>query len=120
MWNLESWMARDTQQNIDWLHMMPLFAREHQLDVSCIMTAYNDAESNEFCRELVIGIHSETISKESVLQALIVSELELEPLPSLSRHDIQAFRQRNVKASRKQVHPILSDILEESLKQSRI
>ena len=120
MWNLESWMARETEQNIDWYQTMPLFASEHQLDVSCIMTAYNDVETDEFCRELVIGIHSETIAKESVLQSLRNSELGLEPLLSISRHGIQAFRQRNIKASRKQVHPILSTILEESLKQSRI
>ncbi len=120
MWNLEEWMAREARQDLDWFHCLPHFAKENQLDISCIMTAYCKTGTTEFCRQLVIGIHSDFFARESILQSLRTSELELEPLLQISREGIHVFQQKNVTASRKQVHPILSGILEEYVNQSRI
>ena len=105
-WGLKDWLERDKDK--DWYKPIRDFAKERNLDVCMIMTGFD--KGSEFYRELFVNVPSfDKINTEEFTQALLASDLQLEPM--ILTKDYGVYSQKNLKASRKQVQPIVAQIL---------
>ncbi|KAI9099263.1 hypothetical protein DFS34DRAFT_616955 [Phlyctochytrium arcticum] len=112
------------------------FALSRQLDLHAVMTAFDPAAMNpdhpqiegvSFARELAVTLYNKLSptqdsngSGETILKKLESSDLGLQPVPQVSETfaklcDVSGhgrlWNQMNIKSSRKQVQPLLEDIL---------
>ena len=98
-------MERESLQGSNRLKkQMNQFAIENDLHVFCIMTADTDECEKEFSRQFMID--SRAVPLDDLVQELKKTELDL-----VEWEQDSCFTQRNVSLSRKQVHPILVEIL---------
>jgi hypothetical protein len=74
------------------------------------MTGFD--KDNVFYRELFVNVPSfDKINTEEFTQTLLASDLQLESM--LITQDFGIYSQKNLKASRKQVQPIVAQILQD-------
>lgn len=90
------------------------WAQRRQLDFFAVMSSYVEDSENghgNFCRDILLFVPpTATQTSKDKLQEVIkevTGPLELEPLDLKVSEGFYAFRQRNLKSSRKQVAPLL-------------
>ncbi|KAF5122889.1 hypothetical protein DV452_000468 [Geotrichum candidum] len=90
------------------------WAQRRQLDFFAVMSSYVEDSENghgNFCRDILLFVPpTATQTSKDKLQEMIkevTGPLELEPLDLKVSEGFYAFRQRNLKSSRKQVAPLL-------------
>ncbi|RKP14891.1 DHHA2 domain-containing protein [Piptocephalis cylindrospora] len=104
----EKWVIRDGVQELE--KAVKAWVTERSLDIHVILTAYTTERSQSFHRELSLYTLSggdqglgERLEKETR------ASLDLSPIRI---GEVQWWDQKNVRASRKQVYPILRDLIE--------
>jgi len=111
--SIEKWVSRDHSTFVDNLGQ---YYNQQSLHLLCIMHAYTD-ENNKFQRELDLYSKDNKLIEHCV-EALLKSDLELVPITTehtktliTNAVALRFFHQKNIKSSRKQVQPLLHDIL---------
>ncbi len=114
-WNFKEWIEKETCREL-WFTQVQNYAQESKSDLFCIMTA--STKNQVFYRELLVYVCNREKVKNTTgfYSALLASDLGLKVMHQTDDYII--YQQENSKASRKQVQPILVDILEKNIASS--
>lgn len=105
------WMInRDGEKQV--LNAIETFRDTLGLDICIVMTSYTDKSTQKFSRELIVWLKD--ASFDFFITDLTNSTLDLKRLDSRTNARFAKFLQQNTNASRKQVAPILKNIVENS------
>ncbi|KAI8888944.1 DHH phosphoesterase [Backusella circina FSU 941] len=110
-WYFQAWIDRDGVDVIN--EAVSDYGKERELDMEVIFTSYD--HSGDYRRELaVFALNKELMPIKQRLEQ--TDSIQLNPLFTASASDahLHYYQQGNIKMSRKQVWPLLKDILEES------
>ncbi|KAK0663292.1 putative exopolyphosphatase [Lasiodiplodia hormozganensis] len=112
---LQAKAKQEKHANLSFCDALGEFAKQRELDMYAIMTAFTN-DDGEFCRQLLLwGISDRAVAQarafaESAAEELGLQELEGEfHVPGHHAGWKKAWRQRNIAASRKQVAPLLRE-----------
>mmetsp|Transcript_5407 Transcript_5407/g.9739 ORF Transcript_5407/g.9739 Transcript_5407/m.9739 type:complete len:399 (-) Transcript_5407:117-1313(-) len=107
--SVEGWMHKDEEMMTSFDKMI----KDENLDFLIAMTMFT-SEENTFCRQLLVTGKDDKAS-EALASSLVESKiLDLKPLtksPKAGTGFCSAYQQGNVRASRKQVMPLVNDVL---------
>uniref|UniRef100_A0A7S2TLT5 DHHA2 domain-containing protein n=1 Tax=Lotharella oceanica TaxID=641309 RepID=A0A7S2TLT5_9EUKA len=109
--SVEGWMARDEEM----ITAFDAMLKDQKLDFLIAMTMYT-SEEHGFSRQLVVT-GKDAKASETLASSLVEAKtLELKPLPKSPKAGngsvfCHAYQQGNIRASRKQVMPMVNDIL---------
>ncbi|ORX88784.1 DHH phosphoesterase [Basidiobolus meristosporus CBS 931.73] len=109
-WSLDAWLERDGEQ--EFTKAVESYAREHSLDLLGIMTAFENKDTQDFARQLVLYLNNDKLN--DLPGRLESTELKLQKKDSvlIGRKPFYAYEQMNVHCSRKQVQPIVKDAIQ--------
>jgi exopolyphosphatase len=110
-WHFAAWAKRDSAQQI--ADTANAFAKNRQLDMEVIFTAFDHGANGGYRRQLAVLIKNPKL--KPVQEALEQdNQVDLTPIDALnkeSQSDIVFYDQNNVKMSRKQVWPLLKQLI---------